>query len=125
MSATLDTFRIVATEFASTVDATVETWVSLVSERISTEVLGARSTEAAARIVAHELTMLARQQAIGGAAVGPVQSKSAGQVSVSWGSQGFSTSRGSEDDWYRQTIHGLAYLQIRDSRAETGFGVLT
>ncbi len=128
MSEALDLFREpwLAPEFASTADAAIEQAVDAAELRIDSGTFGTRYTEALARLAAHMLTMAARAQAgqAGFAGVGAVTSIRTGDLSVNWGgvmSQSFS----SEDDYYRQTHHGLAFLQIRDSRAEVGFGVIT
>lgn len=122
----LGLFRILASEFASTADATVEAVIDIATLAVSSAAFGARTSEAIARITAHELTLLARAAAVsaGSSGVGPVTSLSAGDLSVSYGGLS-SVSSTHEDDHYRQTHHGLAYLQIRDSRAEVGFGLLT
>lgn len=121
----LGLFRILAAEFAATADASVEAVIDIVTLHVSSAAFGARTSEALARLTAHELTLLARAAAVaaGNAGVGAVTSLSAGDVSVSYG--GLSTSSIAGDDHLRQTHHGLAFLAIRDSRAEVGFGLLT
>jgi hypothetical protein len=124
--AVLPLFRKLAKEFASTADGDVEDLIDVCAGWLSFAVFRARTSEAIARLVAHELTLSARRAAAsaGSAGVGPVTSQSAGDLSVTYGALS-SISSTHEDDYYRQTHHGLAYLQIRDSRAETGFGLLT
>jgi hypothetical protein len=125
-AAILALFRILASEFSATADDDVEELASVCGGWVSSAAFGSRTSEAAARLVAHELTLQARIAASGAAAAGAgaVQSVSTGDLSVAYASlpQG-ATPNG--DDVFRQTIHGLAYLQIRDSRSEVGFGVLT
>ncbi len=129
MSASLPTFRILAPEFAATGDTAVEDVIGIVTLWIDKPVFGARASEAIARLAAHELTMQGRVAATAGTAgtagVGGVTAQKAGDLSLSFGSSAFSKSLDNEDDNFRQTTHGLAYLQIRDSRAETGLGLLT
>ena len=129
MSAALPTFRILAPEFAATADTVVEDVIGIVTLWIDASVFIARASEAVARLAAHELTIQGRIAATGGssgtAGVGAVTSQNAGDLSISYGGSAMSASHDHEDDYLRQTSHGLAYLQIRDSRAEVGLGLLT
>lgn len=129
MSAALPTFRILAPEFAATSNADVEAMIGIVTLWIDASVFIARASEAVARLAAHELTLQGRIAATAGAggtaAVGAVTSQKAGDLAISYGSSAFSKGADNEDDYFRQTTHGLAYLQIRDSRAEVGLGLLT
>lgn len=129
MAASLPTFRILAPEFSATSDSDVEDVIGIVTLWIDASVFVARASEAVARLTAHELTLQARVAATAGtsgtAGVGAITAQKAGDLSLSFGSSAFSGSQDNEDDYLRQTTHGLAYLQIRDSRAETGFGLLT
>jgi hypothetical protein len=124
--AVLPLFRKLAKEFASTVDGDVEDLIDVCAGWLSSEVFGGRTSEAIARLVAHELTLSDRRTRMtaGLAGVGAVTSASSGDLSVAFAALS-SPAHTHEDDYYRQTHHGLAYLQIRDSRAETGFGLLT
>ena len=120
--AVLPIFRKLAPEFASTVDATVEDLIDECVLWLDSETFGSRTSSAVARLVAHELTLQAREAATstGSSGVGPVTS--IGSVAFAGPSV---SSHSHEDEYYRQTRHGLAFLQIRDSRAEVGFGLLT
>lgn len=128
MTATLATFRLIAPEFSGTSDDTVSGLLSLCSGWITASVFGARAGEAVARLAAHELTMQARRTAaaVGSSGVGGVTSLRAGDLSVSYGAAlgAGSAANNHQDDDYRQTSHGLAFLNLRDSRAEVRFGVL-
>jgi len=126
IDAVLPVFRIVAKEFASTSDSDVEDMVGIVAGWIAPSVFGTRATEAVARLAAHELTMSARAEAVsvGSAGVGPVSSVRTGDLAVAFGASSFG-STSTEDDYFKATRHGIAYLQIRDSRYQTGMGILT
>ncbi len=121
--AILALFRVLAPEFSATVDDTVEALASVTGTWVSPTAFGSRTSEAAARLTAHELTMQARASSGSGGA-GAISSIRSGDLAVSYAALPAPTSP-SGDDVFRQTIHGLAYLQIRDSRAEVGFGLLT
>ena len=128
MSAALTAFREawLAPDLASVSDANVELAVTSAALRVDSATFGARYTEALARIAAHDLTLAARAQAVsvGSAGVGAVTSIGTGNLSIAFGGPQ-SASRAVGDDYYRQTHHGLAYLQIRNSRAEVGFGLIS
>jgi hypothetical protein len=119
-------FRALAPEFSATADATVEALIDIRILSINSTAFGARTSEAVALLVAHELTMQARAAAssTGALGVGALTSVRAGDLSLSYGAPS-SVSLSHEDDALRQTHHGLAYLAIRDSRSTTGFGLLT
>lgn len=120
IDAALATFRILAPEFAAVEDAEVRAMLGVVSGWIHVPTFGARSGEALARLAAHELTLQRRASAGGG--VGPIQSVGTGGLSVTYGAL---TATGSaSDDALRQTLHGLAFLALRDSRAGVGLGVV-
>lgn len=119
--AVLAVFRVMAPEFASTADATVSALAGIVGIGVSSDTFGARTSEAIARLCAHELTLQARAAAAsaGAAGAGPIASIGAGDLSISFGAAS-SLSMGAEDDALRQTSHGLAYLAIRQSRSAMG-----
>ncbi len=132
MSAVLPVFRILAPEFDGKDDDDVEALIDFAATWIDAPVFGIRTSEAIARLVAHECTLQLRNAegsgAGGGGAVGigSVTSRKAGDLAVGFGGfGGFSSSSNAQDDYFRQTQHGLAFLSIRDSRAETGFGLIT
>jgi hypothetical protein len=127
IGAVLPIFRIVASEFSATSDSDVEDVVGIVAGSITPSVFGTRAAEAVAQLAAHQLTMSARAEAMsaGSAGVGAVSSIGTGDLSVSFGFASAFASSSHEDDYYRQSSHGLAYLQIRDSRSEIGAGILT
>jgi len=118
-----------APEFAATSNDDVEAVIGIVTLWIDVQTFGSRVAEAVAELAAHVLTMNARVAATAGASgtagVGAVTSQKAGDLALAFGSAGFSAALDNEDNALRQTTHGLAYLQIRDSRAEVGFGLLT
>lgn len=111
-------FRVYATEFASTADATVNALTGIIGPRVHADAFGDVRSEAIARRVAHELTMQARatSASLGAAGVGPVSSIGSGDLSISFGASAPS-SYGDADAELRQTRHGLAYLALRDERA--------
>ena len=121
----LSTLRALAPELRTNSDVAVQAMIDLVTLRVDTSVLDGRLDEALARIAAHELTMglRAQQSPTGFSGVGAPASIAGGTFTASFG--GGKTARTHEDAHYSQTHHGLAYLQIRDSRADVGFGLLT
>lgn len=127
-AAVLAVFRVRAPEFAASSDDDVSAVISLCLLAVSSDAFGARTSEAVARLAAHELTLQARaaNAASGGVAgAGPVTALKAGDVSVNFAGLAQTLSQSHEDAYYGQTSHGLAYLQIRDSRAYTGPLILT
>ena len=120
-------FRILASEFATTSDSDVNDMIDIKILSLYAPHFGARMSEAVALLCAHEFALLAAVAAAGGSGaggVGPITSKRAGDLAIGWG--GISYSAGSnEDAAYQQTRHGLAFLVIRDSRANVGMGLLT
>lgn len=122
----LSVFRVLAPEFATTSDSDVNTMIAQVATRIDTTSFTGVVDAAQARLAAHEFTLIARAAASSGGAsgAGPVTSLRAGDLSVSFGTTAAALVS-SGDDYYRSTHHGLAYLQLRDTRAAVGFGVIT
>lgn len=123
----LSLFRALASEFAAKTNTEVTDMIDIVTLWITASVFGARASEAVAELAAHVFELEARRAASSGGAagVGPVQSIKAGDLAVSYGTTGNLQSRSFTDDALRQTSHGLAFLAIRDSRANVGFGLLT
>lgn len=119
----LTDFRIVAPEFAATADATVDAWTDIVSGGLDAETFGTRMNLACARLIAHELTLLARAAAGAGSASGAVSSIRTADLSVTFATP--SAPRSLDDEALCQTPHGLAFLQIRGTRSNVGFGLLT
>lgn len=127
-AAVLAVFRVFAPEFAATSDDDVNAVISLCLDRVSSTAFGSRTSEALARVTAHELTLQARaaNAASGGVSgSGAVTSLKAGDVAVTFQGVNQALSLNHEDAYYSQTSHGQAYLQIRDSRAYTGPLILT
>lgn len=118
----LAVFRVVAKEFASVSDGDVGDVIDIVSTSIDAETFGNRTSLACAYLAAHELALVARAQA-GASGVGPVSSIRTGDLSVSYATP--ATPLAADDAYYGQTSYGLAFLQIRGSRAGVGFGLLT
>jgi len=121
-AAILSVFRVVAGEFATTADATVEAWISIEVARLSASAFGTALNEAVARRVAHELTLQTRNAAAAGsgAAVGGVTSARTGDLSLNYGGSGLTVGSDAEAAYYQQTNHGLRYLYLRDSRPTIG-----
>jgi hypothetical protein len=126
--AILAVFRIIAPEFAA---VTPTDLISLAIGWISPDAFGSRSSEAVAYLVAHVLTLQDRVTAeggagSGGAGVGSITSKKAGDLAIGYGGTAAASKiiKQFEDVYLLQTTHGLAYLSLRDSRAEVGFGLL-
>ena len=126
MTVAKDKFRIYAEEFAFKSDAQVEAMVTDVGLRIDVAAFGARADQAIAHLAAHEFALIERRKSapLGLESVGAVNSVGAENVSLGFQSD-MPAADSHEDSYYRQTSHGLAFLQIRDSRAEVGMGILT
>lgn len=126
MSTALTVFRLYAPEFATTSDSDVEAMIVQVATRIDTPSFTGVVDAAKARLAAHEFTLIARAAASSGGASsgGPVTSLRAGDLAVSYGTLS-ATLVSAGDDYYRSTHHGLAYLQLRSTRAAVGFGLIT
>jgi len=124
--------RLIAPEFATTVDADVDALVAIYETQITAAKWGAQAVQAVALLVAHELELQARAAAemAGGAGsgsgIGPITSKRAGDVALTYGGVvGVSGSGDFDEAVYSQTRHGLAFLALRRSRGHVGFGVIT
>lgn len=100
--------------------------IDLVAERLSSTAYGNRTAEAHARAAAHEYELIARRAraGVGFTGSGGVSGTSGTSGSISY-VQPSSTSLNHSDDYYRSTGHGLALLDIRDSRSTTGPMLLT
>lgn len=116
--AVLALVRVLAPEFASTSDDDVNALTSILGQGVSSSAFGSRTSEAVCRLVAHELTLQARDaaQTAGARGAGPVTSVRAGDLSVTYGAPA-NTAHTHEEAELRSTRHGLAYLRLRDSRA--------
>ena len=125
MPTALEYVRIFAPEFASTSDSTVGALIDAAAETLLPAAWGVVYPQALARAAAHELALQARRARLSGsmAGTGPVTSVSTGGMSVGYGSPGWSASTSTDADW-ASTAHGLAFLKLRDSRAESGPSVL-
>lgn len=119
----LATFRIIATEFASTVDADVEALIAIEAPKVSAEAFGTDTIEAVALRVAHRLELGARRAAAsaGARGVGSASSVKTGDLAITYALSAMSSTTNDEAYW-RQTDHGLSYLALRDSQPEVGFG---
>ena len=126
MSTALDVFRVVASEFSATVDADVEAMIVIVGARISTVAFSSMFDQAKAYLAAHEYAMIARMAAAGSgmAGAGSIASVRAGDLAIAYGGT-LASSMSLGDDYYRTTPYGLAYLNLRASRALVGMGVIT
>lgn len=120
-AAILAVFRVVAPEFASTSDATVNALSAIEGTKVSSTAFGSDTSEAVARRVAHLLELQARAAAETASARGPgaVTSVSTGDLSLSR-TLGFQAATGGDAFW-AQTVHGLAYLALRGEQGEVGF----
>lgn len=122
-AAVLATFRVIAGEFASTSDDDVNALTSLEAPKVSSEAFGTDTVEAVALRVAHRLELAARRAAAGAGArgVGSASSVKTGDLAVTYALSAAATASNTDAYW-RQTGHGLAYLALRDSQPEVGFG---
>jgi len=120
--AILAVFRVVASEFASTSDATVNALSAIEGTKVSSVAFGASTSVAVAHRVAHLLELHAKAAAESASARGPgaVTSVGTGDLSIS---RSLSLQAATANEaWWMQTVHGLAYLALRDEQGEVGFG---
>lgn len=121
-AAVLATVRIIAEEFASVSDSDVNALTSIEAPKVSSTAFGTDTVEAVALRVAHRLELAAQAAAGAAGARGPgaVSSVKTGDLAISralgW------TASNTTDAYWSQTRHGLAYLALRDSQPEVGFG---
>lgn len=122
-AAVLATVRIIAEEFASVADAGVEALISLEAPKVSAEAFGVDTIEAVALRVAHRLELGARRAAAsaGARGVGAASSVKTGDLAITY-ALSLPTISGFSAAYFSQTDHGLAYLALRDSQPEVGFG---
>lgn len=114
----LEYFRILAPEFASVVDGTVQTWLTMAGNLANTGCLDAeRAAMALALYAAHmlRLTLSPAQGTVG--ALGPVTSEREGDLQRTYGAL-----KGS-DSWLGQTPYGQQYIDI--TKACFGAGIMT
>ena len=114
----LEYFRILAPEFASVVDGTVQTWLTMAGNLANTGCLDAeRAAMALALYAAHmlRLTLAHAQGTVG--ALGTVTSEREGDLQRTYGAL-----KGS-DSWLGQTPYGQQYIDI--TKACFGAGIMT
>ena len=113
---TLETFRLIATEFEAISDDDIDDWVELVKPLISEKKFGNTYNMALALLVAHKLKMAGYGDTSTGRVDDAlrVSSYSEGEVSISYSaSQSGSISVDAE---YTLTAYGLQFLGIRRSK---------
>ena len=114
----LDYFRLLAPEFSSVTDTTVNQWMSVAGNLTETGCLDTeRAAMARALYAAHMLSLTTRSGQGGAAALGPVTSEEEGDLQRSYGGlKGGDTDMG-------QTSYGQQYLDI--TRACFGAAIMT
>ena len=113
---TLETFRLIASEFEAISDDNIEDWIELVKPLISEKKFGNTYNMALALLVAHKLKMAGYGDTSTGRVDDAlrVSSYSEGEVSISYSaSQSGSISVDAE---YTLTAYGLQFLGIRRSK---------
>lgn len=114
----LQYFRLLAPEFSSIIDATVEQWLSMAGTRINVAGLDTeRAAQAAALYAAHSLRLTQTQASDGNAALGAVVSEKEGDLQRTYGAL-----KGS-DSWLGQTPYGQQYLDL--TQVICGVGIMT
>ena len=114
----LEYFRTLAPEFASVVDGTVQTWLTMAGNLANTGCLDAeRAAMVLALYAAHmlRLTLSPAPGTVG--ALGPVTSEREGDLQRTYGAL-----KGS-DSWLGQTPYGQQYIDI--TKACFGAGIMT
>ena len=114
----LEYFRLLAVEFASVDDATVERWLSVAGNLVNVGTLDAeRAAMARALYAAHLLSLSTRSGQGGAAALGPVTSEKEGDLQRSYGGlKGGDTILGS-------TTYGQQYLDL--TKVCSGAAIMT
>lgn len=106
MATSLQYFRLFATEFASVIDATVNTWLGIAAQDVYAPCLSTEELARANALMAAHLMKLSSDAASGVA--GPIKSEREGDLSRTYGSvSGDNTVLGS-------TIYGMQYLQLTE-----------
>ena len=114
----LEYFRLLAAEFASVDDATVERWLSVAGNLVNVGTLNAeRAAMARALYAAHLLSLSTRSGQGGAAALGPVTSEREGDLQRSYGGI-----KGG-DTYLGQTSYGQQYLDI--TKVCSGAAIMT
>ena len=114
----LEYFRLLAPEFSSVADATVNQWLSVAGNLTETGCLDTeRAAMARALYAAHMLSLTTRSGQGGAAALGPVTSEKEGDLQRSYGGV-----KGG-DTYMGQTSYGQQYLDI--TRACFGAAIMT
>lgn len=114
----LEYFRLLASEFASVADATVNQWLSVAGNLVNVGSLDTeRAAMARALYAAHMLSITTRSGQGGAAALGPVTSEKEGDLQRSYGGL-----KGS-DTYLGQTSYGQQYLDV--TRACFGSAIMT
>ena len=114
----LEYFRLLAPEFASVADATVNSWLTMAGNLIAVGCLDAeRAAMARALYAAHLLSLSTRSGQCGAAAMGPVTSEKEGDLQRSYGGlKGGDTILGS-------TTYGQQYIDV--TRPCFGVNIMT
>lgn len=123
MAAPLVTFRVVAPEFATVDDATVNVWLDLTAPLVSRKRFGRVYEQALALLTAHRMKTAnvgsdesdsGGLDNLGGVGVAfKVASYSSGGESISFNNSAL-TSKISPDAEYSQTAYGVQYLTLRN-----------
>lgn len=113
----LEYFRLMAPEFASVTDATVNSWLTMAGGLIAVGCLDAERAAMAQALYAAHLMSLATRSGQGGAAMGAVTSEREGDLQRSYGGVN------GGDTYLGQTSYGLQYLEI--TRACFGAAIMT
>lgn len=115
----LDLFRELAPELAAVPDPTVTTWLTIAAKRHNATVFGEVYAEAMVLWTAHRISRLPGVGSGSGGEVGPVIAQADGDLSRTYGSVASLAASAADADLVT-TRYGLAYLELRDSRAGIG-----
>ena len=107
---TLETFRLLASEFANVDDAVVEQYIVLAELRISESKFGQLYTQALALLAAHMLKGSEVNSSGGSSGTGAVKSEKTGDLQVEYGVQ---SKMSAGDLEYSKTAYGTQYLALR------------
>lgn len=123
MATPFSVFRIIATEFATVDDDTLNTWLDLTAPLVSRKRFGKVYEQALALLTAHRMKVAAvgtgesasgEFDGVGGAGVGfKVGSYTSGGESISFNGSVL-TSKLNPDAEFTQTVYGVQYITLRN-----------
>ena len=113
----LEYFRLLAPEFASVADATVNVWLTVAGNMVDTGCLETEVSNMALALYAAHMLWVTQNQASGSGGVGAVIEEKEGDLQRKYGSMKDS------DSWLGQSPYGQQYMSV--TAPCVGSGILT